>query len=131
MANGDITHIKELGRFTIPGGGFTTAGAAKNNKVMVWGEISGTWVDTNGLRLDNEGFPEALGVSTLDFVNVWVKTTGGNASDDQDLKLAEVDSVTGNIFVVETDADTNPTAGDTVVLGYFAIGDSNAVADLT
>ncbi len=36
MADSDISYVKELGRYSIPGGGITTTGAAVKNKVMVW-----------------------------------------------------------------------------------------------
>ena len=55
MANGDITAIKQLGSFTIPGGGNTLTGVSKNNKVMVWGEITATYVST-GIKFPLRSF---------------------------------------------------------------------------
>ena len=131
MANGDITHIKELGRSPLPGGGHTLTGVAKNHKVMVWGEISGSWADgTTGLNLSAKGGVRALGLETLDFVSFNVRTVDGTANVDEAIHTAEFD-VTNNIIVVVVDGLTNPTAGNVCVVRYFAIGDGIAAAELT
>lgn len=130
MANGDITHVKELGRFTIPGGGHNLAGGAKNNKVMTWGEINGTWEDTNGLNLNNVGGRRALGLETLDYIQLYVKTVNAVYSGDEAIFTAALGEDSEEIYVV-LDGTTNPTAGQICVLSYFAIGDDVSVADLT
>jgi hypothetical protein len=129
MANGDITHVKELGRFTIPGGGRTLGGVAKNNKIIVWGEISGTWEDSNGLNLNNEGGRTALGLDTLDYIAFEVKTSGGTNNADEACFTAHLGRDSEEIYVLN-DGSTNPSAADTVVLAYFAIGDANNAPDL-
>lgn len=131
MANGDITHIKELGRFTIPGGGRTTGGVAKNNKVAVWGEISASYVST-GINLSQEGGVVALGLTTLDFITLEVRTSNSVDHASQAQMVANLAQDEDKIYVlIDVDAGTLPTDGHTVVLQYFAIGDSAATVDLT
>ena len=130
MADGDITHVKELGRVALPGTGSSLSGEAKNQKVMVWGEISGTWTDTNGLKLVAMGGIEALGVSALDYIQFHVKSVGGAFSGDEAIFTAALGTDSEEIYVV-VDGLTNPTAADACVMSYFAIGDSNAAPDLT
>ncbi len=135
MANGDITHIKELGRFSLPGGGHTTAGVPKNNKVLVWGEIQASYVST-GIDLAAMGGVEALGVSTLDFITFETRYSGATAidptSDLQYLSNLAVDE--NKIFVADQLGASDPAIpsdGDLVTLRYLVLGDTNAVADLT
>ncbi len=131
MASGDITAIKELGRFTIPGGGHTTAGAAKNDKVLAWGEITATYVAA-GVNLSAKGGVTALGVSTLDFINLESRLLNDAAPASQANFIAELNTVSDKIFILEdVDAGTLVTDGQNVLLRYLVIGDSNAVADLT
>ena len=130
MANGDITYLKELGRFTIPGGGGTNTGIAKNNKIVAWGEISGIWEDTNGLKLSVLGGVPALGVSKQDFIGFSVITSGGTASTHEAVFTAALNTTTSNIMVV-LDGLTAPAEADVVVLNYLVVGDSNAAPDLT
>jgi len=130
MANGDITHIKELGRYSFPGGGVTTAGVAQNNKVIVWGEIVATYAST-GINLTAKGGPLALGLSTIDFIDFEARTTGAASAiypTSDNLNVVNMNA-TWKIFLVDQEGQANPavpTAGDVITLKYVALGDSSA-----
>jgi hypothetical protein len=130
MANGDITSIKELGRFAIPGAGHTLSGIAKNNKVLVWGEIIGSYVST-GINLENEGGLHALGVTSADFISLTVTKTGaaGTTLPTQQLgNLANIDAA-NKIFLCDSVGADNPTAvaaGDIITIQYCVFGDDSS-----
>ena len=129
MASGDITSIKELGRFAITGAGHNLNGIAKNNKVMACGEIKGSYVST-GINLANEGGTRALGVSTADFISLSVKFTGTGAIVPTALNgfLANLD-VNDKIFLVDQigqDNPTVPTAGDLITIDYVVLGEDTS-----
>jgi hypothetical protein len=134
MANGDITSIKELGRFTIPGAGHTLSGIARNNKVMCWGEIIGSYVST-GINLENEGGLHALGVTSADFISLTVTKTGaaGAILPTQQLgNLANIDAA-NKIFICDSVGADNPavpTAGDIITIQYFVFGDDSSTPAL-
>lgn len=131
MANGDITHIKELGRITIPGGGRTTSGVPRQNKVIVWGELRGIYV-TTGLDLSAMGGVVALGVTTLDFSKFEVKYS--NALDPATVTIFAANLATGEdkIYVLDDlGGGAVPGNAEIVVLQYLVIGDSNAAPELT
>ena len=129
MANGDITSIKELGRYSFPGGGITTGGAAQNNKVTVWGEIVASYVST-GIDLTAKGGPTALGLTSIDFIEFEARTTGAASAiypTDNNLNVVNMNA-TWKIFLVDQEGQANPavpTAGDIITLKYFATGDSS------
>jgi len=131
MANGDITHVKVQGRFTLPGTGSSLTGTSKNNKEIVWGELSATWADTTGLDLNESGGPKAFGLETLDFVSFNVKSVNGVFNIDEGIWTAEYNTSTQKVYVV-LDGLTNPTSeGHVCVMGFLAIGDSASTASLT
>ena len=131
MADGDITAVKELGRFTIPGGGSTLAGVAKNNKVMVWGEITATYVAA-GLDLDGVGGVAAFGVDVLDYVDFEVSNIDGNDPATVIMFSAYLARATNKIFMLDdTGGDAKPEDAEAVTLKYLACGDSNAAPELT
>ena len=79
MATGDIQYIKKLGSVLLPGGGQTTTGGKKQNKVLVWGHIATDDYDQDkGVDLDAEvsDYLHALGVDTLDFIDFQVVSLG-------------------------------------------------------
>lgn len=130
MANGDITHIKELGRFTVPGGGRTLNGLASNNKVFVFGELSATYVST-GIALNGAGGIQAFGLSTLDYIEFEVVTVNDVDHASTVHSMANLARRSDKIFVGTDIAETTlPSDGHVVVLQYFAIGDSSR-PDLT
>ena len=137
MANGDISSVVRLGRFEIPGGGQTTIGGKKNNKVITWGRITGTYV-SGGMAVDAVGGPRAFGVSKLDSIHLEVRTAGTAATPTQpttdNLFLANYLVTTDKIFVVDQVGQADPavpTAGDTIVLDYLVFGDHAGAPELT
>jgi len=132
MANGDITAIKILSKVKLPGGGFTPAGVVKNNKVLVTGQITATYVST-GIVLSAEGGVKALGADTADFIKFTLGTTDGQAIADDKLHLWQLDHADGLIYGIEDIGQADaaaPTDGDAVTLNYLLVGDEHT-ADLT
>jgi hypothetical protein len=138
-SNGDITHIKVFGKFSIPGGGHSRDGVAQNNKVMVWGEIKGTHEDTYGLNFSAAtalagGFA-AIGLETCDVIKFDVVSSNGVYNTEAAMFTAGIDRVnaagTGGDIFVTIDGTTNPTAGHVVILRFMAVGNSNAAPALT
>ena len=134
MADGDITTITEYGRFEIPGGGHDTSGVAKNNKVLVWGRLVGTY-DTLGLSFSAAGSVKALGLTNLDFVTFDVRycgTTATTVPTDKKLFLACMErtaAATGqdNIFVADQvgqDTPAEPSDAESVTIDFLACGES-------
>lgn len=131
MADGDIVHIKELGRVTIPGGGRSTSGAARQNKVIVWGELNATYVST-GINLSALGGVAALGVTTLDFSKFEAKYVDGNDPATVTLFAANLATDEDKIYVLDDiGGGAKPEDAEIIVLQYFVIGDSNAAPELT
>lgn len=137
MADGDITKIIEYGRFAIPGAGHNLVGQAKNNKVMVWGRIVGTY-DELGLDLQSRGGLRALGVSVADYWTFNVRYCGATATTvPSNLKLFLADlellSTPGKLFVAdEVGADTpnEPSPAESVTIDFFVIGEDATAPDL-
>lgn len=130
--NGDISEIKPLGRFPI-GGGVDLAGLP-TQKVMVFGEITGKWVDTNGLKLNPKGGLEALGLKALDFISFEPRVTGttGSKTYEVDLAVHEIAfDTTNNQILGVIDGATNVSQGDTWILGFIAVGDDASAPELT
>lgn len=131
MADGDITAIRQLGSFTIPGGGNTLTGVAVQNKVMVWGEITATYVAA-GIDLSGAGGVTALGVTTLDFVRFEVSKLDGNEPASQVHFVAALAVDEDRIYLLDNVAgDAKPEDAEVVFLKYLACGDSNAAPELT
>jgi hypothetical protein len=131
MANGDITEIKELGRLTIPGGGHKAGGVPANDKVMVWGRITATYVST-GISLIGAGGFRALGVTgTGDLVSLQPRQGGATAAavpTDNNLFLANLQAKTesGKIFICDQVGQANPAVpgdGDPFTIDYLVVGD--------
>ena len=135
MADGTITSIKELGRFAIPGSGHNLNGVAKNNKVMAWGALVGTYAAA-GMDLRAEGGIQALGVSVADFISLTVRYAGSTATTvpaDQTLFLANLDE-SDKIFVCDQVGTANPavvTPGESVTIDYFVFGEDTSQPDMT
>ena len=129
MANGDITHVKELGRSVLPGGGTTTGGVNKNDKVMVWGEMSAVYVST-GIAVNLKGGPRAFGLETLDYAQFEVRSADVNVPATTVLLSANYLHTTDKIFVSEDDAEgTAPSDADVILLRYLCIGSSASAPD--
>jgi hypothetical protein len=135
-SNGDITQISEYGRFAIPGAGHNLTGAARNNKVIVWGRIKGLYV-TTGLDLNAKGGLRALGVSTVDYFTLTVRYAGTGlvVPSDEKLFLADVEQALtpGKIFVADevgADSINEPSNGDIITIDYFIVGEDITAPDL-
>ena len=124
MADGDVS-VKVLYKQTL-GGGRTLTGGAKNSKVLVVGEIKGTYVST-GLALNKFGGPTAFGVSTLDFVSLDTRVIAGVTDPAAEvLFLANFDASGNKIFLLEDVGAANPATpsdADAVTIRFLAVGD--------
>ncbi len=136
---GHITTVKELGRYSIPGGGINTTGQAVNNKVMVWGTLEGLY-KTTGLDLLARGEAAALGLSTLDFYMFEVRQAGvsGTRTNPTTLDIFRAGMANaatgGKIFVIDEvgDADpAEPSDNDLITLNFLAVGDDARAPILT
>jgi hypothetical protein len=130
MATGDVTHIKKLGSVLLPGGGQSTVGGKKQNKVMVWGEIYTALYDqSQGIDLDVEVSDplQALGVDALDFIDFQLVKIDGEAMADDSLYMAQLNVANMTIWILENvgaDTPAGPTDDDAITLRYWAIGDA-------
>jgi hypothetical protein len=124
-----ITHVKVLSRQTVPGGGQSLNGLAKNNKQIVSGEISGTYLSAEGLDLLSVGGTHALGLEKLDFISFDVKTINATASVANGVVSATYNHNLHRIFPA-LDGDTKPTDGHICVVKFLAVGDGLEVAGL-
>jgi hypothetical protein len=131
MATGDIQFIKKLGSVLLPGGGQTTTGGKKQNKVLVWGHINCDDYDQDkGLDLAEEVSDplHALGVATLDFIDFQVVSEGlTEAMADDSLYLVNLDRPDMTIWILEdvgADTPAGPGDDDNVSVRYWAIGDA-------
>jgi hypothetical protein len=124
-----ITAIKVLSRQTVPGGGSSLTGVAKNNKQIVSGEITGGYLSAEGLDLEAKGGPAALGLETIDFISFDVKTVNGTASVANGVVTATYNHNLHRIFPA-LDGDTKPTDAQVCVVKFLAVGDGLEVAGL-
>lgn len=136
MASGDISAIKVLYRQPL-GGGRTSSGGVKNQKVLVVGEITATWADS-GIAVNKPGGDIAFGVDTIDVLKLQTISIGiaGTAAypDASKLKPLSYDVKNKKIFsVIDQGQSTpaNPVAGQTVIFRFFCIGDSAEAPELT
>ena len=138
MADGDITTLKEFGRISIPGGGINVAGASKNNKVMVWGQLVATY-DTLGLDLLSRGGLRAFGVATADFWSFDVKQGGATATavpTSLNGFLADLELVTtpNRLFIMDqvgADTPLEPSDTESFTINWLVIGDDARAPELT
>jgi hypothetical protein len=142
MASGDVTKVAVLGRFLLPGGGNTTTGAQRQNKVLLWGEITCTAADAgininaSGSVGNHTGWPNALGLDVLDIIECTLKTpdpTGQTMANDKGY-LFSVSHSGWLIHHTEDAGSANPipiTSGDDLVLTFWAIGDKGTEGVLT
>ena len=129
MADGDITTIKEYGRYEIPGGGHSVSGVAQNNKVLVWGQIVGTYV-TTGLDLSGAGGCKVFGLTNLDFLTMDVRYCGSTSTTvptDMNLFLATLERSSDKIFVADqvgADTPAEPSDAEAVTIDFLVMGES-------
>lgn len=138
MASGDITTVKEYGRYAIPGAGHNLQGQAKNNKVLVWGQLIGTYV-TTGMDLEAIGGLKALGVSTCDFFCFNVRYSGAAGTTvctDMAVPVVDYEQASGNpgkIFVADEAGAANiaePTDADIITIDFLVIGEDATAPEL-
>ena len=141
MASGDITKVQELGRFSLPGGGNTTAGVQVQNKVLVWGVITATYVAAGinpaaaGSLFGASGtLAKTFGVENIDFCELTLTVTDGQVADKDNVRTFVLDRGSDLIFGLEGIGQaqaTLPTDGDAVELSYLVVGDSSSYTELT
>lgn len=143
MASGDITTIKILGSYPIPGGGRNATGQPVNQKIMVWGQLEGTYDATKGLDLTTRGGLQAFGVSTADFFSFEVKQCGvaGTRTNPTTLKGFEAGRENengggnvGSIFVIDqvgAATVTPPSDNDLITVNFVVCGDDAGAPILT
>ena len=132
MANGDITAVKVLYRHTLSGGK-TTSGAGANDKVLVVGEITATYVAA-GIAVNQLGGGNCFGVRNIDILKLEAVTSNAVSSDARLISIAGYDHVNQKIFyVVDEGAATPavPTNGHAILLRFLCIGDDAGAPSLT
>ena len=130
MANGDI-QVKVLYRQSL-GGGVDATGVAKNTKILVIGEITGTYVAA-GLAVNKLGGPNAFGVRNLDFLKLNPITIDSIYPTAEKLFKADYDVTNQKIFLLEDlgAADpAKPADADVVLLKFIAVGDDADAPEL-
>ncbi|KKN92390.1 hypothetical protein LCGC14_0208810 [marine sediment metagenome] len=141
MANGDVTKVVVLGRYVLPGGGNTTTGKQRQNKVIMWGEATCTAANA-GIDITAAGsiggtgrtWPQTLGLNAIDLLEFTLKSTDGAVVADDALYFFDVSHSTWLIHALEDVgvADASPpSAGDALVLSFWAIGDTGTDGVLT
>lgn len=137
MAAGDVSSVVQLGRYEIPGGGQTTIGGKKNNKVITWGRITALYTST-GIAMNAVGGVRAFGVTKADVINLEVRTAGTAATPVNPvtdlLFLANYLETTDKIFVVDQVGAANPTVpeeSDQMVIDFLVFGEDAGAPELT
>ncbi len=133
MADGDITAVKVLYRQSL-GGGQNADGVKKNNKVLVVGEITATYVAA-GIACNKLGSGgSCFGVTNIDFVKIEPTLIATAASSDDSLLAASYDHVNQKIFLIEDLGAANPAVPsdqDAIVLKFICVGDDAGAPELT
>ena len=132
MANGDITAVKVLYRHTLSGGR-SASGAGANDKVIVVGELTASYVST-GIAVNKVGGANCFGVLNIDLLKLEAVTSNGVYTATRAISIADYDTVNQKIFyVVDEGAATPalPSDGHVVVLRFLCIGDDAGAPNLT
>lgn len=122
--------VKVLGRSRLPGGGFTTAGAAVQTKETVWAEVSITSYTTGGESLT----PVHLGLTNIDFIAFEPVSVNNAATVPVSTALHVYNyerTAETVIIVIDHNSDTEVTSTQAAVYRCVATGDSAAAPDLT
>jgi len=133
--NGDVTSIKELGHFDLPGAGHTRLGAASNNKSIRWGTIVGTFLAA-GIALDRFGEDgRPFGLDELDHVSIECTTAGAASAiyPTSGKGIRATINVNNKIFICDTqgaDTPVRPTDGDVITFNYVAFGSTYTSPEL-
>lgn len=132
MADGDVTAIKVLYRQTLSGGVNATGGGA-NDKVLVVGELTATYLEA-GIAVNKVGGPGAFGVTNIDVLKLEAVTSGSTYTDARQISIASYDHVNQKIFyVIDEGAATPADPADAVVvtMRFLCIGDDAGAPVLT
>ena len=132
MANGDITAVKVLYRHTLSGGR-NAAGAGANDKVLVVGEITATYVAA-GIAVDKLGGPACFGVTNIDLLKLEAVSSNAVFTGSEVISIAGYDHINQKIFYVVTEGAATPavpTDGHAILLRFLCIGDDAGAPALT
>ena len=133
MANGDITAVKVLYRQTLSGGK-NVSGFGANDKVLVVGEITATYVAA-GIAVDKLGGPGAcFGVRNIDILKLETVSSNAVNTATEAIQLASYDHENQKIFYVVDEGQATPvepTDGHAILLRFFCIGDDAGAPSLT
>ena len=132
MADGDITAVKILYRHPF-GGGRDDAGLRVNEKVLVVGEITATYV-SGGIAVNKMGGVNCFGLTNLDFLKLETVLVTTTSSDAEAIQIAGYDTVNQKIFIVEDEGAATPAVpsnADAIKLRFLAIGDNAEAPVLT
>ncbi len=132
MASGDITAVKVLYRQTL-GGGQDAGGVKKNDKVLVVGEVTATYVST-GIAVNKLGAGACFGVRNIDFVKIEPTLIAAARPSNDVLFHASYDHAGQKIFMTEDlgAADSAaPSDADAIEFRFICIGDDADAPELT
>lgn len=117
--------LKEQGRVRLPGG-FTTGGVAKNEKVMIWGDVHITAYTAGGEPVSAADF----GLQTIDAIFLSVRDVDDTLPDATNVHVATYDYGAEQILAWDgATAVVVPNAS--AQLKFLAIGDAVAGVELT
>ena len=132
MASGDITAVKVLYRQTLSGGR-SASGAGANDKVLVVGEITASYVST-GIAVNKVGGDNCFGVRNIDLLKLEPVVSGSTYTDTRAISLASYDYENFKIFYVIDEGAADPADPDdavVVTLRFLCIGDDAGAPALT
>ncbi len=120
--------LRVQGRITLGGGmgGFSTTGAAKNQKVLVWGEIDITTYTAAGEPVTAADF----GLSTVDFVQISPNTVDTAQASTDLPQIGNYDYIAQQVVVHDGDGVINE-CGSACQVKFIALGDSALAPELT
>ena len=132
MANGDITAVKVLYRHTLSGGK-SASGAGANDKVLVVGEITATYVAA-GIAVNQLGGVNCFGVRNIDILKLETVSSNAVNTATEAIQLASYDHANQKIFYVVDEGQATPvepTDGHAILLRFLCIGDDAGAPSLT
>ncbi len=122
--------VKVLGRSRLPGGGFTTAGAAVQTKETVWADVTSSSYITGGESL----LPTHLGLTNIDFIQFEPVSVNDAATVPVETAmhvLLYARTAQTVIIVIDHNSDTEVSSTQAAVYRCIATGDSAAAPELT
>lgn len=125
--------VKILGRARVHGGGFTTAGVAKNEKEFVWGELTGDYVaDGVEFTTTDVGLKGSFDFINLNVISLLGAAGAGLIEPDTTIR-ALYQEADGKIIMqtVDNAGSVTESTATAYVVNFFACGDSAMQSDLT